>query len=54
MDLFPHELIGYTLFRRKLTQVIAQLQSRERLIVTKHGEPAFVVMTIKEYEKLKG
>lgn len=46
--------VGYTRFRRQLTQVIEMLQDRDKIVVTKHGQPEFVVMTLPEYNKLKG
>lgn len=54
MKVETHELVPYTLFRRQLGQVIANLRGKgTKIVVTKYGEPAFVVLTVDEYERLR-
>lgn len=44
------ELVNYTRFRRQLSQVIDDLDTK--VVVTKHGKMAFVVLPVPEYERL--
>jgi prevent-host-death family protein len=54
MKVENHELVNYTRFRRQLSQVIGDLEERrtDKVVVTKHGQMAFVVLTVDKYEEL--
>jgi prevent-host-death family protein len=50
------ELIPFTDFRRDLTDVMEKLQEGtiEKAVVTKHGKVKCVLLSVKQYEQLKG
>lgn len=54
MKVESHELVNHTRFRRRLSQVIDDLDAKraDKIVVTKHGKMAFVVLSIPGYERL--
>lgn len=56
MKVDSKELVAFTDFRRELTDVMEELRKGtiQKAVVTKHGKPECVLLTVEQYQRLKG